>query len=251
MEKAIIWRIIGNDMPPRDAPGSRLHALEYILLNEPTLKQAKKLWLLNRILDDDYRKQVAELLARYSQPYIAVPFDKSLEPTVDVMRGEGININAARNLSVKLGHALAAWSVVLDGDCFFETEEDWNVVLEEMEKDSFKYLSVPSQRMGGSALGEPMLAFHRESDLRFNETLKFGKSEKLELLFRLGHDDTPNSGHLKISGNATKVLGKVVHFSTGTSDVERFIVPRINARNESIRQLAARLTAIQKQEAIG
>lgn len=249
--EAVIWRIIGNEMPPRDLPGSRIQALRHILENEAKLIGAERAWFLNRILDDDYRRQVTDLLDEHSQPYFSVPFDRTLEPTVDNMRGPGININAARNLAISLGHALSPWCVVLDGDCFFETAKDWEAVLIAMREGQFKYLSIPSNRMGSDVLGESMLAFHYRSDLRFNQSLRFGDSEKLELLFRLGHDSTPDTNHLRVYGNLTKVVGKVVHYSTGSSEVEGRIVPRLDARTESIKQLAARLNAIQRQQSIG
>lgn len=248
--EASIWRIIGNEMPPRDLPGSRIQALKHILRNEARLIATERMWLLNRILDDDYRQQVISLLNDYSQPYVCIPFDKTLEPTADNMRGPGININAARNLAISLGHALSPWCVVLDGDCFFETPEDWQVVLKEMRSGKFKYLSIPSSRMGSGELGESMLAFHYHSELRFNPALRFGDKEKLDLLFRLGHDSTPNKGHLRVYGNLTKVVGKVVHYSTGNPEVESRIVPRLDARTESIKQLADRLTAIQSSRTI-
>lgn len=250
MREATVWRIIGNEMPPRDLPGSRIHTLKHILDRETRLIGVERLWFLNRILDDDYRQQVVSLLESYSQPYFSVPFDRTLEPTVDNMRGPGINLNAARNLAISLGHAVSPWCVVLDGDCFFEKAEDWEAVLIEMRKSEFSYLSIPSSRMGSDQLGESMLAFHYRSKLRFDEALRFGDKEKLELLFRLGHDNKPNSGHLKVSGNLTKVTGKVVHYSTGSAEVEGLIVPRMNARTESIKRLAERLTAIQEQQAI-
>ena len=250
MREATVWRIIGNEMPPRDLPGSRIHTLKHILDREARLIGTERLWFLNRILDDDYRRQVVGLLDDYLQPYFSVPFDRTLEPTVDNMGGPGINLNAARNLAISLGHAVSPWCVVLDGDCFFETEKDWEAVLTEMRSGAFKYLSIPSQRMGGSALGESMLAFHYTSDLRFNEALRFGDREKLDLLFRLGHDKTPNSNHLKVSGNLTKVVGKVVHYSTGSAEVEGRTISRMNARTESLKQLADRLTAIQHQRKI-
>jgi hypothetical protein len=246
MTQAVVWRILGNEMPPRDVEGGRMAVLRKILDDEVVLKGAQRMWLLNRILDDEYRTRTASLLSDYEQPYVVIPFDKSLKPTVSAMRGPGVAINTARNTAINLGHAIAPWSVVLDGDCFFEDESDWEEVSCAMEARQTDYISIPHVRSGCTKLGEPMLAFHRNSKLRFDESLLFGDLDKLELCFRLGHDTTPRSGHLKLeSGATTKVVGKVVHYPTGPVEVEMQLEVREPARLVSFQGLADRLKAIQ------
>jgi len=249
MTQAAVWRILGNEMPPRDTEGGRIAVLKKILDDEVPLRGAERWWLLNRILDDKHRQQTMDLLSEYNQPFVVVPFEKSLHPSVTVMRGAGVAINSARNTAIAIGHGIAPWSVVLDGDCFFAGEDDWEEILCAMSIHRTDYLSIPHVRSGCTKLGEPMLAFHRDAELRFDESLLFGDLDKLQLCFALGHDTTPFSGHLQLSNNAiTQVVGKVVHYPTGPQQIEMNLENRERARLESFQHLANRLSAIQGEK---
>ena len=240
MTLASIIRILGNENPPRDVFGQREQVLRQLLTKEPTYPNVTKWYLLNRLFDRTYRRQLCETLDQHNGHYITFGFDYSTPANEKQLRVAGINLNTARNYAAKAGIALARYAVVLDGDCGF-TEEGWAPVAEAMQQDTHRYLSIPHRRHGTEAQGEPMLAFRDDSDLRFDERISFGQGDKLELLFRLGHERTPYSGHLKITGNLTKLVGEVLHYGTGDDKLEKSLVDREKLRNESMHQFELRV----------
>lgn len=236
---AVICRVLGNELPPRDSVGSRLPILNSILEAEPEFKGVVKLFIINRVLDAGLANSYSNILEEQGYPYFSIPFNKSTEPNYSSMVSTGIDLNYARNLGIDIGLNFANWVVILDGDCFF-TEADWNPVAEAIVADNYDNLSIPHVRRGTSKLGEPMLAFSYRSNYRFDTNLAFGDRDKLDLLIQLGHDPTPLSGHLRISGDKTLLVGKVNHIPTGSAIVENDVFKRTNARKESITKLIDR-----------
>src|SRR6266511_1514394 len=49
-----LYRILGNDLPPRHKSGQVIQNVGFILANEPTFPNTKKWWVLNRIIDPNY-----------------------------------------------------------------------------------------------------------------------------------------------------------------------------------------------------
>jgi len=238
---ATIWRILGNDMPPRDKPGKRLAILEDMLRNEPLYDGAQKWFLLNRIVDPRLHSALCDLLNQFGAYWVTVPFDTSLPPEYETIRLHGININAARNEAIYFGHAIAPWAVILDGDCTF-TESNWEIILKEMRDPNHPpYLSIPHVREGSTDQGEPMLAAHRSSTKRFDESIPFGDCDKLELLWRIGHSRVPFEAAKSVTGNETKLVGEVTHRSTGLDGTETSLKQRERLRRQSIRTLCDRI----------
>jgi hypothetical protein len=237
--EATVWRILGNDMPPRDKPGRRLSILEDMLRNEPEYAGAQKWFLLNRIVDTNLHSTLCAVLTNFGAHYVTVPFDKSLCSDYETIRLYGININAARNEAIALGHGIAPWSVILDGDCTF-TESNWDLILEAMQAPAHPpYLSIPHVREGSSIQGEPMLAVHRNSTKRFDESISFGDCDKLDLLWRIGHSRVPGEVAKVVEGNETKLVGEVNHRRTGQAATEVNLTQRERLRKKSIRVLCA------------
>lgn len=240
MNLAAIVRILGNENPPRDIPGRREQVLRQLLTEEPDFLNVTKWYLLNRLFDRTYRRQLCETLDRHNAHYITFGFDYATPWQEQHIRQQGIQLNAARNYAVTAGLALAKYAVVLDGDCGFTTD-GWAPVAEAMQQDTHPYLSIPHRRIGTTVQGEPMLAFRNDSELRFNESIPFGQADKLELLYRLGHDQTPLSGHLKIEGNLTRLAGEVLHYGTGDDSLETSLQDREQLRNDSMRLFSERV----------
>lgn len=240
MTEATVWRILGNEMPPRDGIGKRMDILKYMLEHEPELEGAQKWYLVNRLVDIPWRRCITEILDRYNAHYVTIPFDRSTPARLDAFLTQGINLNNARNAAIRYGHAMTPWSVILDGDCIF-TEDGWKPVIEAMRAGTHSYLSIPHIREGTTERGEPMLAFRNDSTERFNEQLAFGNGDKLELLYRLGHDQTPESGHLEIEGDKTKLVGQVLHMATGDDYLEADLQQRENLRRQSFDWMLDRL----------
>lgn len=240
MNLAAIVRILGNENPPRDTPGRREQVLRQLLTNEPDFPDVTKWYLLNRLFDRTYRRQLNETLDQYNAHYITFGFDYATPGQEQHIRQQGIQLNSARNYAITAGLALAEYAVILDGDCGF-TAEGWAPVAKAMQQNTHSYLSIPHRRVGTEVQGEPMLAFRADSSLRFDESIPFGQADKLELLYRLGHDRTPLSGHLNITGNLTQLVGEVLHYGTGDDHLETSLQDREQLRNDSMRYFAERV----------
>lgn len=74
-EQIHLYRILGNDLPPRHKPGQVLQNLKFILENESNFPNTKKWWLLNRIVDSEYESAILDMLKRHKQDYIRIPFE--------------------------------------------------------------------------------------------------------------------------------------------------------------------------------
>lgn len=242
---AIIVRILGNENPPRDRPGKRLAVLQTILETEPEFPDVGKHYLVNRIWDTTYQSKVLALLNHHHASYSIIPFDWTITPTHEAICRYGIGINQARNAAILWGSTRARYTVVLDGDCQF-TSEGMQPLLEEMQRGNYTYLSIPFRREAAERQEEPQLAFRADAPLRFDSNLPFGANDKLELLFRLGHEQVPYSGHLQISGEQTKLVGEVLHHTTGDPAAERDNRLRQRLRRESLEELVRQ---IQKRKA--
>lgn len=70
----VLYRIIGNDLPPRHRAGQTLTNLRFILEHEPELPHCEKRWVVNRIVDPEVEKQIIELLERHGARYLHIPF---------------------------------------------------------------------------------------------------------------------------------------------------------------------------------
>ena len=248
---ASIFRIIGNENPPRDTVGKRLEILEFILQNEPKFDNVEKWYIINRLQNIQFRRSVCELLDRYDAKYITVPLDRQavIDATdrLDKIRC-AIEINKARNLAIDHGRWHSQYVVILDGDCCFD-QEGWNEVINKMAEEH-QYISIPHIRsnieifgrsIDRSKLAEPMVAFRHDADLRFDENIPFGQGDKLHFLFNLGHDQTPGSGHCSISGDMTVLAGYVSHLSTGDESIENDTLARIDIRDKSLDKLLERI----------
>ena len=58
----VLYRIIGNDLPPRHERGQSLRSLRFILENEPALEACEKHFVVNRIVDTAMEAEIIELL---------------------------------------------------------------------------------------------------------------------------------------------------------------------------------------------
>ena len=242
-----IIRIVGNENPPRDLPGSRLQTLEFILKHEPCFPGVPKLYLLNRLVDPEFEAQVCGLLRKYGASWLTVKLEwAALIPglsNTDLNR-QVLAINSARNTAIDFGHLYANHAIVLDGDCIFD-QLGWDQFVATTQLQDRKYYSIPSTRTAPTEylagvtpiLGESMLVFHRDAKLRFDVNRLFGDREKLELLFRLGHDPSPDSGHCGIVGDLTCLAGYVCHLHTGTDTVEHNVNVRMAQRRRSLEVL--------------
>lgn len=74
-DQLILYRIIGNDLPPRHKEGQTLSNLQFILDHEPAFPNTRKIFLLNRITDPANERAIIRLLDQHQMEYIRVPFE--------------------------------------------------------------------------------------------------------------------------------------------------------------------------------
>ncbi len=181
MGKFVLYRILGNDLPPRHGIGQTLSNLKFIIKHEPTLPNCEKRWVVNRIVDRDQEEQIVSLLDKQGQKYIHIPFvlDEYADRHYDidglprqfylqcahspnvrpVLRARALeypfryknlyamNNNGARNAALEEGRLVAEWVMPFDGNCYF-TQYGWESLSRDMEyiKDH-RYMIVPMTRV--------------------------------------------------------------------------------------------------------
>lgn len=177
----VLYRILGNDLPPRHGDGQTLANLAFILENEPKLPNCEKRWVVNRIADPDQEAATIALLERHNQPYLHLPFvledyaaqEWSFEgfpqltfflngkfadmSPYDQLRAEAharrhknqyvMNNNGARNAALEDGRERAKWVLPWDGNCFL-TRQAWAELVKTVKSAPyFKYFTVPMSRI--------------------------------------------------------------------------------------------------------
>ncbi|CAG8576357.1 6884_t:CDS:2 [Ambispora gerdemannii] len=179
-----LYRILGNDLPPRHKTGQTLQNVKFILDNEPKFPNTKKWWILNRIVDREYEETLIALLDERKQDYIRIPFkaeeylrqDFRLEdfPEPDFFHSDeykrfskvaklrtldytyheknlyAMNNNGGRNIALFHGKAepRTRWIMPFDGNCFL-TANAFAEILSRLEEwgDRYKYFIVPMARL--------------------------------------------------------------------------------------------------------
>lgn len=176
-----LYRILGNDLPPRHTAGQSESNLRFILEHEEPLAQCEKRWIVNRIQDPAREQAIIDLLERFGQPYERIPFvaeeyraigpDHSCLPHADYLDGAAcrrltedqrlrltlalsrlktnyvMNVNGARNHALQHGKQVFKWILPLDGACFF-TAKAWDEFSQAvMQRPWFRYFLMPMCRV--------------------------------------------------------------------------------------------------------
>ena len=252
-----VFRIIGNEMPPRDELNARDEVLKFILDNEPPLKNAKKCWMLNTIHDRIKREKYLSIFSEREMYTVYIPFNKKLfeeAKSEEEKIVHAIRINSARNFCIKHGKTMSRFTVVLDGDCIF-TKDQWEIIHDQIIQDqkinrNRKYYSIPCSRSTMShalisseamLMAEPMPVFRYDSEITFDEKIPFGKGDKLELLFRLNHNRETGKNYQIIDDSICKSVGLVHHVTASDYEIEKNTNKRIKLRDESIKLLLKKL----------
>ena len=164
----VIYRIIGNSLPPRHGPDEAYDNLQFILDNEPDLRSCDKRWVLNRLVDPEVEAKCIKLIEASGQKYLLIPFDETaykatfldasgmpkplnpfardsgeVEGSLRVLAKEwilrhkslaAIQFNSARNRAIELGRKDAIWTLPLDGSNYF-TAEFWDRFVESVTQN--------------------------------------------------------------------------------------------------------------------
>lgn len=180
----ILYRIIGNDLYPRHALGQSRKNLDFILNNEPRLDGCEKRWVVNRIVDHEEEEKIIDLLERFDQSYVVIPFeieeyrkipwDMSVFPRSDFFLSNDfrhlsheakaravtavyrlknnyvMNNNGARNFAIQDGRRHAKWIFPCDGNCFF-TKSAWDQIrIGILSECHMKYFVIPMTRLSNN-----------------------------------------------------------------------------------------------------
>ncbi|CAG8466682.1 5632_t:CDS:2 [Funneliformis caledonium] len=183
-EEIHLYRILGNDLPPRHKAGQVLQNVRFILEHEPKFPNTKKWWILNRIIDNEYENALIDLLKMYDQDYVRIPFiteeylkfDFRLEDfpesdffhsyeymnfskvaklrTIDYAYHDkniyAMNNNGGRNAALAHGKSQpnTRWIFPFDGNCYLTTNAFSEIIsqIEQWGKD-YKYFVVPMARL--------------------------------------------------------------------------------------------------------
>lgn len=221
MPAAIVYRILGNDAWPHHGLGQTEQNLRWLLANEPELPGAEKRWILNRILSPRAEARLVKLLERQDHKWLRLPFDSAKYRTA-VASGPArdfgpcnsdlvterqrryhaavlyaANINGARNAAICDAEATADWVLPLDGATAFDAA-GWAALRRAMQGATTSFLPIPIYRLRSKCEffdfaterfvdreDEPQLALRAGSANRFDERLRWGRLDKVELLNRL------------------------------------------------------------------
>ena len=203
----VLYRIIGNDLPPRHESGQSLRNLRFILEREAPLDHCQKIFIVNRIVDPVVEKEILRLLElsgveyrhlRFDpKEYSKIPLDYSCLPggkraylesksfersserhkirllvALNRLRTLYVmNNNGARNFAIDDGVKRAKWVLPFDGNCFF-SEEAWSEVSAGLQKKPWlRHFVVPMARL------------HNNEDL-FDPNFRPEAEEEPQLIFR-------------------------------------------------------------------
>lgn len=178
--QAILYRILGNDLPPRYTPGQTFANLRFTLEHEEELPGLEKRWLLNRIVDPQVQDELQRTIETAGQRCDVIPFRmeeyrqawtdlgatppechpwsatfQELSPLEQgriadyIGRAKNLylmNNNGARNRALELGFADAAWVLPWDGGCFLPAWA-WPELQEAMQRSDLRYVCIPMHRL--------------------------------------------------------------------------------------------------------
>lgn len=245
-----ICRILGNELPPRDKPGVRLQIFESILEKEHARKDARRVWILNRILEPSLAQHLKERISRVGDLYVEIEIDwqaylmaRTRAEKLTVLVG----INHARNEAFRASREFAKFVIVLDGDCYFN-EVGWEALRNDVSRDQQlnmlrKYYAIPTIRLHSgltensvldSETDECMLVLRRDADQLFSESIPFGEDDKVEFLLRLGLYMKGISWFPKQSEGPCVLAGRVLHLTSGADELEKDHYLRWLIRKDSL-----------------
>jgi hypothetical protein len=181
----VLYRILGNDLPPRHSLNQTVTNLLFILQNEPSFENVTKIWILNRIVNNQIEQTLINILNQYNQYYIRIPFDwniyrhisyhiPSIYPTeeyfntthfyklsptnkvrlIDTLYHKKtlyvMNNNGARNFALRHGKQKteAQWLMIFDGSCFL-SQNGFDEIRQALliNGSRIQYLIVPMSRL--------------------------------------------------------------------------------------------------------
>jgi hypothetical protein len=252
----VLCRIVGNELPPRDEPGSKTRVFHHIFNNEFLDPGVGRIWILNRLLDREFRRMIERPIVEAGEPNVILEVDWPLYYSSAFVRKAKLNavigINQARNEAFKKARKKARFSFILDGDCYFN-ESLWKQTIHELEADQRvhpdrKYYAIPMVRvqkdqlenadLGQLPVDEPQLAIRSDATELFDESKPFGQNDKAYFLRKLGlRERDDGSWYALNSEGPCAIVGRVIHLSVGTEELEKDHYLRWLARSDATEAL--------------
>ena len=141
----VFARVLGNDLPPLHSTNQTAINTRTVLENETTLpSNCKRLWILNSIADKSKMDYLIVMLKNYNEEFRVIETDFNSPRKIVA---DGLNVNRARNLALKVGfeELEASWVFLFDGAAFLTTEGYSPLVVfskEQQEKPVFHFTAV-------------------------------------------------------------------------------------------------------------
>jgi hypothetical protein len=261
MQKIALYRILGNDLPPRHAVGQTVTNLEFIFKNEPQFENVEKRWVVNRVISPKQEKAIIGMLELHNQPYIHIPFDREkylklsrrrrallLPPSLWSKTKHLINLNDARNRAIEEGSKIADWVMPFDGNCCF-TEDGMKRAQDVLSRADRGMYCIPIYRLldnaayfnfssAGYVQHEPQVVISRHEKARFNETFSYGNESKVSFLrkqFRVNTAGYTNAAF--ILNDANFEAGYVLRLFSGVREGEADHRVRVRLRKQALQSI--------------
>ncbi|CAI5472857.1 unnamed protein product [Closterium sp. Yama58-4] len=210
----ILYRMIGNDMPPLQCDGQLYLNTLYALQHEPKdLPELRRVWVMNKMLNDSEEARITAAILAHGYPeedIVRIPVNYTeLAAMPENLWSTAITaMNEARLVMMNHGIANGArWILPLDGNHFL-TREVWTYLAaaadrhEAHGKTAFK---IPVVKIDGPqspewingstlysdlfphapTLQEGMIGFRNDSPHRYQPGMGFGRRNKLEAINRI------------------------------------------------------------------
>ena len=215
--KYCIIRILGNNISNVHSNTQTYDNLKFTLENEPDFQDTDKIWILNRIYDEKLKQLYIDLLNKFSKKYLIIEFKYDMyqqikkDNPVDFNKLNVndrnsvflslykyslyvVNINGARNYALDYGRKRYQYTFVLDGSCIMSSQQ-FKILNKHLKNDT-EYIALPMIRLKDNqeyfknidpeSKSEPQLCFKHTTNVKFDERLPYGISNKTEMLRRLG-----------------------------------------------------------------
>ena len=228
--KLLIIRILGNDLPSIHGSNQTLNNLKFTLENESKFPNTDKIYLLNRIYDNKKRTNIINLLKKYNNKFVEIPFklddylNINYNNQIDILIKENlrnkkllelikehnlylINNNGSRNYCIDYGKKNNYdWIFPLDSNSFF-TDKYFNKILNVInKKNKIDYLVIPQIRIKDLNIQNKEIFLNEDKleKLKINEPqIAFNKNSKLLFNENIPYGFCPKAEFLrmiKVSG---------------------------------------------------
>ena len=174
----VVLRIIGNDLPPLHTSNQSIFNIKYIIDNEKLPNSSKRIWILNRLIDNEKRDEIIRILNQNNETFKIINYDnkellniglEDFEHSRNIFNKEIffflknknkffnkilmnfnkyiMNNNGARNFALKTGkEEKGKWILPLDGNIFI-TQDEYKKIENDTKSDDCNYLIMPMARI--------------------------------------------------------------------------------------------------------